>query len=100
MKTDPEDICRNRHRGNATSVAVFDKFKDHLTKTEQLVYELLLVLPDATSKELAAKLGKDFHTVTPRISKLKQKGLVFETPYKRDNATVYVALRKGQIALF
>ena len=69
------DICQNRHKGNANSVrvnpsAAFKKWD------RAKVYEIINNSFGITSKEIAKLMDRRLNCISGRISELKQDGLV------------------------
>lgn len=71
------DICANRHGGNAESVEadkMTDKHRDRAT-----ILAGLQVVPDATCEEISEGLNMRYTTVSARMSELKREGLIEPT---------------------
>jgi len=81
------DICFNRHKGNAASVAANPaQSSKHLTKAK--ILELLAVNGQLTGKEIAVLLGKDLHKISGRLSDLKAEKLIRGIGLRRDGAEI------------
>ena len=90
--TSIDDICRNKHQGNAESEAANLRLKNKAESREQ-VYRMLLKY-DMTCKELAAELGKEMHTISGRITELKKQGRVMPTAIVRNGCRVVRAVTR------
>lgn len=95
-----DDICIARHGDSAVSNDANRRARESKSKVRAAIYALICALPDATSKELAAKLDKPVNAISGRISELKAAGLVRETVFRRGGCAVLKAVRNGQPALF
>ena len=69
-----------------------------LNNLERLVYESIVDMGGATTKEIAAHTGKDRVTVSPRIKPLCNKHLVEDSGARRGKSIVWVRV-KGQLEL-
>jgi len=86
------DICQNRHRGNAQSVAAFSG------DTSQQRMQVLEAIREAGSHglscdELSAKWGVGCNAISGRFSELKMTGLIVKSGLRPTragkNAAVY-----------
>ena len=70
-----DDICQNRHKGNANSARVNPSaaFKK---RDRAKVYEIIKSSFGITSKEIAELMHRRLNCISGRISELKQAGLV------------------------
>lgn len=82
------DICRRKHKGNERSEAANRKVNATKTSVAQTIYSLIAASAGLTSKEIGVKLGKEIHTFSGRISKLKADGKIYETGEERDGCAV------------
>lgn len=73
MKT--EDICENRHTGNAESVRA-NPLEFYKTKDRYRVHEIIQSRNGITSKGIAEIMGRPLNCISGRISELKQAGEV------------------------
>jgi len=91
MKTAPlDDICRNRHSGNANSIRVNPSaaFKK---RDRSKVYETIKRCGTGiTSKEIAKLMDRRLNCISGRISELKQAGLVKVDGRRGDCGILYV----------
>lgn len=92
------DICRNRHQGNAESVAAFQTLLPGLTQRRQHVLSLIQKAgPEGlTVHEVADILNTTPNAVSGRFTELKKAGLIFKqgrrpTP-SGGSAGVYICL--------
>lgn len=88
------DVCQNRHGGNEQSVAAYEAGKAKHPRCRQAVLDHITAqgANGATSKEIALALGQPLHTVSGRISELKQRNVV-HTNGTRNGAAVLVAAK-------
>jgi predicted Rossmann fold nucleotide-binding protein DprA/Smf involved in DNA uptake len=88
-----DDICENRHGGNAESRDAFSQVEP---KIGDLHEQLLRALAsrDLTSKELVRVTGLRYTTVSARLSELKLIGRIATTGARREGAAV-ITLVKG-----
>ena len=73
MKT--EDICENRHTGNAESV-IANPVESSKTKDRYRVHEIILSRNGITSKGIAEIMDRPLNCISGRISELKRMGEV------------------------
>lgn len=73
MKT--EDICENRHTGNAESVRA-NPVESSKTKDRYRVHEIILSRNGITSKGIAEIMDRPLNCISGRISELKRMGEV------------------------
>ena len=85
---DFQDVCSNKHGGNAQSVQANRKVSSTKVKSQQLVLEVLRQYGPLTCKEIAAQMDVEMHTVSGRITELKEQGLVRSTAVCRDGGRV------------
>ncbi len=91
IATCPVDITARKHKGNAESIAANPS---ELRKRES--HERILTLlreSNLTSKEIAARLGVEIHTISGRLSELKQMGKIVATGIRTDGAAVLRIVR-------
>lgn len=76
---DPHDLCAGKHQGVETSVAAYERVRDHIAECQQAILNLLREAgPDGiTCKEAAAILGRDMAGISPRFTELR---LEFDPP--------------------
>lgn len=87
MPSFPADVTANRHKGNAESVAA-NPSELRKRESHERILELLRQ-SNLTSKEIAARLGVELHTISGRFSELRhQLKLITTTGTKRDGAAV------------
>ncbi len=67
-----------------------------LSGNRQLVYNALVLVGSSTPIELAARMGWDKTSVRPRISELRDMGLVVATGERRHGEHVFHALAVPQ----
>lgn len=82
------DITRNRHHRNPQSEAANRRVHPTKTSVELTIYNLLAASAGLTSKEIGAKLGKEIHTFSGRISQLKADQKIYETGEVREGCAV------------
>lgn len=86
------DPCERKHKGNPQSVAAHEK----VVSTKQETYKKLMAIIKArgpygaTSKELAAAIGKPLHCVSGRLSETKAMGWIKENGERRNGAAVLI----------
>ncbi len=102
MAYDPEqnDICKDRSRNHRNSRAAHSANEyAHLSRRMQVLAVIVEAgIEGATNHEIAAKLRRLPHHISPRLSELKALELIFETDQSRrrrgfNPAAVCVATR-------
>lgn len=91
-----DDICENRHGGNAESAAAFERIRDGLPLVRQAVFDFIRERGEhgATVHEVAAHLGKTPNAVSGRLTELKADGWIERTDERRGHAAVLVVASK------
>lgn len=95
------DICQNRHRGNAESVAAFQTLLPGLSHRRRHVLALIQKagLKGLTVHEAAELLGTTPNAVSGRFTELKREGLIFKNGKRPtpagSSAGVYVTFSNG-----
>lgn len=86
------DICSNRHRGNAASVAAFTQAQLKFGTQREEIYALLRSRRmGLTSKEIAPHFGWPLNAMSGRLTELKRDGKIRGTKQRRNGAEVLVA---------
>ena len=89
---DQIDLCANRSRGNPQSQAAHEK----IVSTKREIHERILKLIrargeyGATSKEVAAAIGKPVNCISGRLSELKMTGQLKKSELTRRGAAVLI----------
>ena len=74
------DICMNRHKNNPQSLAANKRVnREHDRKR---ILEFLAQRGRSYSKQIAEALGKPLHTISGRLSELKEEQIIEETGNK------------------
>ncbi len=76
--------------------AHYAEIEPSLSGNRQLVYNALVLVGSSTPIELAARMGWDKTSVRPRISELRDMGLVVATGERRRGEHVFHALAVPQ----
>jgi DNA-binding NarL/FixJ family response regulator len=88
------DICRRKSRGNPHSEAANQRVHPVKLTSREEIFSLIAVARDGiTSKEIARKLNKPLHTVSPRLCELKSEGRIAATDGSRDGAAILVVCK-------
>jgi hypothetical protein len=87
-KDEPFDICHNRHRGNAESVAI-NPTVSIKQQDRTRVFEIIKNSRGVTSKEIAKQMGRRLNCISGRISELKRAKLVTVRGRRDDCGVVY-----------
>ena len=75
------DVCANRHRGNANSVAAHNRIAGKLPEMQRIVFDVI----DASGaigvslSEICAALERPPNAISGRITELKKSGLITKT---------------------
>lgn len=91
------DICINRHQGNAQSLIAnkrVQKERDRAT-----VLAIIIKTGKSHSKEIARLMNKQLNQISGRISELKANEIIEETGERIDGCAVY-RLKNQQIPIF
>ena len=83
------DICKNRHGGNAESVLANPSFENRLADRNK-VLRIIKDHDGITSKEIAELMGRRLHCISGRISELKRDNLVSADGQRRKGCAVIV----------
>ena len=83
-----DDICENKHQGNAESVQANRRVASSKVKSQQAILEILREYGALTCKEIAIARDVPMHSVSGRITELKEQGLVRPTDLIRDGGRV------------
>jgi hypothetical protein len=84
-----KDICENNHGGNLASVIAFERAQAGMVEMRARLLDLFDAHGDLTSKDIAELLGlKNPNHFAPRISDLKNEGILRETGAMRDHCHV------------
>lgn len=94
------DICEHRSKGHRNSSATQTAHKERRPTQRQAVLDAVIVAGarGITNHELCAQLGRMPYHISPRLSELKARMLIFETGTNRqapgfDPAAVVVAVQ-------
>ena len=87
-RLDSEDICENKHGGNAESVKANRRVSSTKVKSQQAILEILRQYGPLTCKEISMVKDAPMHQVSGRITELKELGLVRATAEVRDGGRV------------
>ena len=82
------DICQNRHRDNAESIAVNPAIAVKFTD-RSIVYDIIQASKGVTSKEIARQMGRRLNCISGRISELKRAGLIRVVGRRNDCGILY-----------
>lgn len=86
------DITANRHKGNAESVAAFERARLHMSEGRMRVLQAIRNAPAGlTCKELAEQWEVGMNAVSGRFSELKSAGLIRPSGARREGGAVMVA---------
>lgn len=92
-----EDICQNRHHGDAESAAAFQLVSPTIRQAHRDILAWLEVRKEGTCKEYALAVGKPLHAVSARFSEMRHKlRLIEPTGAKRDGAKAYRRIVGGR----
>lgn len=84
-----EDICENRHRGNAESEAA-----NPTPESKQIqrfeVWSIIARDKGVTSKEIADEMGRPLNCISGRISELKKQKMIAADGRRDGCAILYV----------
>lgn len=87
---DQLDICQSRHGGAEASIAAHDRIKAGKQEMYDRILRIVRTKGNATSKEIAAELGKQLNTVSGRFAEMKQRGMLKSSGETREGAAVLV----------
>jgi hypothetical protein len=85
------DICENRHQGNAESIDANNRNSFTRELDRHRVLTIITEKP-STMAEVAAKMQVQLNTISGRGSELKKLGLVAPTGERRNGGAVLRAL--------
>ena len=92
-----DDICINRHQGNAQSLEAnkrVQKERDRAT-----VLAIIIKAGRTHSKQIARIMNKQLNQISGRISELKASDIIEETGEKIEGCAVY-KLKEAQLKMF
>jgi len=93
------DVTSRKHQDNPNSAAAWDKIRPANAEECMRVLRLLRLAASLTGKEVAVLLAKEFHTVSGRLSQLKEAGYAVATKERRDGCGVVKITEAGVEAL-
>lgn len=85
------DVCANRHKGNAESVAA-NPSAAHKRATHERILALMGTRR-MTSKEIASEMGLPLNCLSGRLSEMVAMGMIRRTGDRRDGAAVLEVCR-------
>ena len=89
--SNPKDICANRHKGNAESVAANPQgFRKRTSRND--VWVACHRSAGATCRELADEWGVGMNQISGRFSELKKAGMIYRGK-TRHRCGVYHAIK-------
>ncbi len=92
-----DDICINRHQGNAQSLTANKRVRKE--RDRALVLEFIIKSGKAYSKQIARAMGKQLNQISGRISELKASEIIEETEERQEGCAVY-KLKNNQLNIF
>lgn len=87
-----EDPCERKHGGNEVSAEAFESGKQDHEKDRQAILRHLRASNGLTSKQIALKLDKPLHHISPRLTELLQDGLIRDSGRRLDKCRVLEAV--------
>lgn len=92
-----DDICINRHQGNAQSFIANKRVQKE--RDSALVLAFIIKSGRAYSKQIARAMGKQLNQISGRISELKASEIIEETGERKEGCAVY-KLKNNQLNIF
>lgn len=92
-----DDICLNRHQGNAQSLLANKRVNKE--RDRALVLECIIKYGKAYSKQIARAMGKQLNQISGRISELKASEIIEETGERAEGCAIY-RLKENQLKFF
>lgn len=92
-----DDICINRHQGNAQSFIANKRVQKE--RDRALVLAFIIKSGRAYSKQIARAMGKQLNQISGRISELKASEIIEETGERKEGCAVY-KLKSNQLNIF
>jgi hypothetical protein len=87
------DPCERKHGGNAESRAAWQRASRGVAGARADVLRVIREADGgATSKEVAAALGRGLNAISGRLTELAAAGAIRRTGERRDNAAVWRAI--------
>lgn len=92
-----DDICLNRHQGNAQSFIANKRVQKERDRALVLAY--IIKSGRAYSKQIARAMGKQLNQISGRISELKASKIIEDTGERKEGCAIY-RLKNNQLNIF